>query len=72
MEERNQILKVKLDELTSSHMEIQNQHKELSCSNEKLVNSFAILEVAHEVMVTVMMSCVPINNTCSQNDNKEK
>ena len=36
------------------------------------MNSFAILEVAHEVMVTVMKSCVPISNTCSENDNKEK
>ena len=45
---------------------------ELMCSKQKLVDSFATLEVAHEVLVTVMKSCVTINNTCSQNDNKEK
>ena len=45
---------------------------ELKCSNEKLVESYSILAVAHEVMITLMKSCQPIDNTCSQNCNKEK
>ena len=61
-----------VDELTNKHMNMQALNMELMCSKQKLVDSFATLEVAHEVMVIVMMSCVPINNTCSQNDNKEK
>ena len=61
-----------VDELTNKHMNMQALNMELKCSKEKFVDSFATLEVAHEVMVTVMKSCVPISNTCSENDNKEK
>ena len=72
VQKKNQALMAQVDELTNKHMNMQALNMELMCSKQKLVDSFATLEVAHEVMVTVMMSCVPINNTCSQNDNKEK
>ncbi|KAG2548992.1 hypothetical protein PVAP13_9KG195500 [Panicum virgatum] len=48
VEERNHSLKVKLDELTSKHTDLQNLHQKLKCSNDQLVDSFVNLEVAHE------------------------
>ena len=45
---------------------------EVKCSNERLMDSLATLEIAHEVMVTVVKSNKQIDNTCSQNENKEK
>jgi hypothetical protein len=72
VEKKNQALTAQVDELTSKHMDLQALHMELKCSNEKLVESYAILEVAHEVMTTMMKSCQPIDNTCSHNGNKEK
>jgi len=59
-----------LDELTSKHMDLQNMYRKLMCSNEKLVDSFATLEIDYEVIVTVVKSYKPIDNTCSQNENK--
>jgi hypothetical protein len=61
-----------VDELTSKHMDLQALHMELKCSNEKLVESYAMLEVAHEVMITMIKSCQPSDNTCSYNGKKER
>ncbi|KAG2632410.1 hypothetical protein PVAP13_2NG087100 [Panicum virgatum] len=72
VEERNHALKAELDELTSKHTYLQNMHQKLKCSNDKLVDSFVGLEVAREVIVTVVKSYKQIDNACSQNDNKEK
>jgi len=72
VEERNHALKTELDELTSKHMDLQNLHQKLKCSNDQLVDSFVNLEVAHEVIVTMVKSYKKIDNTCSQNENKEK
>ena len=70
MKEKNHALKAELDKLTSKHMDFQNLHQKLKCSNERLVDSFATLEIDHEVIVTVVKSYKPIDNTCSQNENK--
>ncbi|KAG2641351.1 hypothetical protein PVAP13_2KG177000 [Panicum virgatum] len=72
VEERNHALKTESDELTSKHMDLQNLHQKLKCSNDQLVDSFVNLEVAHEVIVTMVKSYKQIDNTCSQNENKEK
>jgi hypothetical protein len=72
VENKNQALTIQVDELTSKHMDLQVLHMELKCSNEKLVESYAILEVAHKVMITIMKSCQPIDNTCSHNSKKER
>jgi len=72
VEERNHALKTELDKLTSKHMDLQNQHQKLKCYNDQLVDSFVNLEVAHEVIVAMVKSCKQIDNTCSQNENKEK
>ncbi|KAG2637662.1 hypothetical protein PVAP13_2NG531700 [Panicum virgatum] len=55
VEERNHALKTELDELTSKHMDLQNLHQKLKCSNDQLVDSFVNLEVAHEVIVTMQV-----------------
>jgi hypothetical protein len=72
VEKKNQALTAQVDELTSKHMDLQALRMELKCSNEKLVESYAMLEVAHEVMIIMMKSYQPIDSTCSHNDNKEK
>jgi len=72
VEERNHALKTELDELTSKHMDLQNLHQKLKCFNDQLVDSFVNLEVAHEVIVTIVKSYKQIDNTYSQNENKEK
>ncbi|KAG2578061.1 hypothetical protein PVAP13_6NG232200 [Panicum virgatum] len=72
VEERNHALKTELEERTSKHMDLQNLHQKLKCSNDQLVDSFVNLEVAHGVIVTMVKSNKQIGNTCSQNENKEK
>ena len=72
VEERNHDLKTQVDELTNKLMYEQTRGMEVKCSNERIMDSLAILEIAHEVMVTVVKSNKQINNTCSQNENKEK
>jgi ribosomal protein L16 Arg81 hydroxylase len=46
-EEANDELEAQLAKLTSEHMALQDDHKELECSYEKLVDSYATLEIAH-------------------------
>jgi hypothetical protein len=72
VEKKNQAVTAQVDELTSKCMDLQAYHMVLKCSNEMLVESYAMLEIAHEVVIAMMKSCQPINNTCSQNGNKEK
>ena len=72
VQKNNEDLKTQIDELTNKLMQEQTLGMKLKCSNERLVESFATLEVAHEVMVTAVKSYKPIDNTCSQNENKEK
>ncbi|PUZ75302.1 hypothetical protein GQ55_1G148700 [Panicum hallii var. hallii] len=72
VEKKNQAITAQVDELTSKCMDLQAYHMELKCSNDMLVESYAVLEIAHEVVIAMMKSCQPINNTFSQNGNKEK
>jgi hypothetical protein len=53
-------------------MNLQARHMELKCSNEKLVESYAMLEVAHEIMIIMIKSYQQIDSTCSHKGNKEK
>jgi hypothetical protein len=50
-EEANDDLEAKLAKLTSEHMALQANHNELEYSYEKLVDSYATLEIAHEVVL---------------------
>jgi hypothetical protein len=50
-EEANDDLEAKLAKLTSEHMVLQANHNELEHSYENLVDSYATLEIAHEVVL---------------------
>ena len=63
-EKEIQVHKAKLEMLTSEHMTLQGTHLELEKSYEKLVDSHASLEVAHEVMVTMVKSYEPLTHSC--------
>ncbi|RCV16845.1 hypothetical protein SETIT_3G171100v2 [Setaria italica] len=65
LEEVNEVLIAQLDMLTSKHKALQATHKELECSHERLVESYAILDIAHEVMVTSLKTTQPLTHTCS-------
>ena len=72
LKKKDEDLKTQVDELTNKLMYEQTRGMEVKCSNERIMDSLAILEIAHEVMVTVVKSNKQIDNTCSQNENKEK
>jgi len=44
---------------------LQGTHKELEYSYEKLVESHAMLEIAHEVVLTSIKSYQPLSHTCT-------
>jgi hypothetical protein len=53
-DQENEMLEEKLGKLTSEHMALQANHKQLECSYEKLVDSYATLEIAHEVVISTV------------------
>ena len=65
LEKENQVLRAKLEKLTSEHVALQGTHTELENSYEKLVDSHVSLEVAHEVMVTTVKFYEPLTHTCT-------
>jgi DNA repair exonuclease SbcCD ATPase subunit len=64
-EEANDDLEAKLAKLTSEHMTLQDNHNELRYSYEKLVDSYATLEIAHEVVFPSVKSIQPLSHTCT-------
>jgi hypothetical protein len=64
-EEANDDLEAKLAKLTSEHMVLQANHNELEHSYEKLIDSYATLEIAHEVMLSSVKSIQPLSHTCT-------
>jgi hypothetical protein len=64
-EEANDDLEAKLAKLTSEHMVLQANHNELEHSYEKLVDSYATLEIAHEVVLSSVKSIQPLSHTCT-------
>jgi cobalamin biosynthesis Co2+ chelatase CbiK len=64
-EDANDDLESKLAKLTSEHMVLQANHDELEFSYEKLVDSYATLEIAHEVVFSSVKSIQPLSNTCT-------
>jgi hypothetical protein len=64
-EEANNDLEAKLAKLTIEHMALQANHKELEYSYEKLVDSYATLEIAHEVVLSSVKSVQPLSHTCT-------
>ena len=65
LEKENQVLKAQVESLTSRHVALQGTHKELEHSYEKLADSHAMLEVAHEVVLTSVKSYQPLSHTCT-------
>jgi hypothetical protein len=45
-------------------MKLQKRHKDLLYSNKELMGSYALLEVAHEVMVIMVKDSQPHTCTC--------
>jgi hypothetical protein len=64
-EEANNALEVQLAKLTSEHMALQADHKGLERSYEKLVDSYATLEIAHEVVLSSLKYMQPLSHTCT-------
>jgi hypothetical protein len=46
-------------------MTLQANHNELECSYEKLDDSYATLEIAHEVVLSSVKSIQPLSHTCT-------
>jgi hypothetical protein len=56
-------LLVEFKKLISKHMKLQKRHGDLLCSHKELMDSYALLESAHEVMVTTVKYSQP--HTCT-------
>jgi hypothetical protein len=64
-EEANDVLEAQLAKLTSEDMALQADHKGLECSYEKLVDSYATLKIAHEVVLLSVKFMQPLSHTCT-------
>jgi hypothetical protein len=49
----------------SKHMKLQKRHEDFLCSHKELMNSYALLEATHEVMVTMVKGSQPHTHTCA-------
>jgi hypothetical protein len=58
-----QELLVEFKKLISKHMKLQKRHKDLLCSHKEHMDSYALLDAAHEVMVTTVKDSQP--HTCT-------
>ena len=56
LQKKSQVLKDKLEKLSSEHVTLQGTHMELEKSYEKLVESHVMIKMAHEVMVNTVKS----------------
>jgi hypothetical protein len=61
-----QELLVEFKKLISKHIKLQKRHEDLLCSHKELMGSYALLEAAHEVMVTMVKDSQPHTCTCAQ------
>src|SRR5436190_8503586 len=68
LEKANSGLKAQNEELASKYVALQENHGVLLCSHEKLVDSHAMIEIAHEVVLSMVKSHQPLTHkcTCSQ------
>jgi hypothetical protein len=53
---------VEFKKLISKHMKLQKRHGDLLCSHKEFIDSYALLESPHEVMVTKVKDFHP--HTC--------
>jgi hypothetical protein len=61
----NQVLMEEFHKLIRKHMKLQKRHVDLLCSHEKLIDSYALLEATHEVMLTMVKTSQPHTCTCA-------
>jgi hypothetical protein len=61
-----QELLVEFKKLISKHIKLQKRHEDLLCSHKEVMDSYALLESAHEVMVTVVKDSQPHTCKCAQ------
>jgi hypothetical protein len=60
-----QELLVEFKKLISKHMKLQKRHGDLLYSHKELIDSYALLESTHEVMVTKVKNSQPHTCTCA-------
>jgi hypothetical protein len=60
-----QKLLVEFKKLIHKHMKLQKRHGDLLCSHKELIDSYALLELAHEVMVTKVKDFKPQTCICA-------
>ena len=65
LQKENQVLKAKLEKLSSEHVILQGTYMELEKSYEKLVESHVVIGIAHEVMINTVKSYEPLTHTCT-------
>jgi hypothetical protein len=61
-----QELLMEFKKFISKHMKLQKRHGDLLCYHKELMESYALLESAHEVMVTTIKDSQPHTCTCAQ------
>jgi hypothetical protein len=61
-----QELLMEFRKLIRKHMKLQKRHEDLLCSTKELIDSYALLESSHEVMVTGVRHSKPHTCTCAQ------
>jgi hypothetical protein len=64
-EYEEQELWVEFKKLISKHIKLQKRHKDLLCSHKELMDSYALLELAHEVMITTVKDSQPHLHMCT-------
>jgi hypothetical protein len=66
----DQELSLEFKKLISKHMKLQKRHGDLLCSHKELIESYALQESTHEVMVTKVKDSQPHTCTCAPQCNK--
>jgi hypothetical protein len=61
-----QELLVEFKKFISMHMKLQKRYGDLLCSHKELMDSYVLLESAHEVMVITVKDSQPHTCTCAQ------
>jgi hypothetical protein len=60
-----QELLVEFKKIIRKHIKLQKRHEDLLCSHKELMDSYALLELAHEVMVTMVKDSQPHTCMCA-------
>jgi hypothetical protein len=60
-----QELLVEFKKIINKHMKLQKRHEDFLCSHKELIDSYALLELAHEVMIIKIKDFKPHTCTCA-------